>query len=51
VFETRVLEKIKTHIWCSLTLLKNLAIYEIMWKNISEMGRQQVTIWHMYITC
>jgi len=51
MFGTRVLEKIKTHILCSINFFKNLAIYEIMWKSISEMGRQQMTIWHMCIAC
>jgi hypothetical protein len=27
------------------------AIYEIMWKNIVERGRQQMTIWRMRIAC
>jgi hypothetical protein len=32
-------------------LLKNHAIYEIMWRNIVESGRPQWTIWHMRIAC
>jgi len=28
----------------------NRAIYEIMWKNILERGRPQMTIWRMRIT-
>jgi hypothetical protein len=27
----------------------NCTIYEIMWKNIVESGRPEVTIWHMWI--
>jgi len=27
------------------------AIYEIMWKNIVEHGRPQMTIWHTHIAC
>jgi len=30
--QTKVIQKIKTHILKKLTLLKNHAVYEIMWK-------------------
>jgi hypothetical protein len=30
-------------------LKKNLAIYELMWKNIVEPDRPQITIWHICI--
>jgi hypothetical protein len=39
-----VVEKIKTHISCSVTFFENLAIYEIMWKNMMEPERPQVTV-------
>jgi hypothetical protein len=29
----------------------NHAVYEIMWKNIVEQGRLQMTIYHMHIAC
>jgi hypothetical protein len=29
----------------------NRAVYEIMWKNIVEPGRPQVTTWRMRIAC
>jgi len=29
----------------------NRTVYEIMWKNIVEPGRPQITIWGMRITC
>jgi len=29
----------------------NRAFYEIMWKNTAELGRPQMTIWHMRIAC
>jgi hypothetical protein len=32
-FQTKVVEKIKTHILCSITFFENHAFYEIMWKN------------------
>jgi len=34
----KIVEKIKTHILCSINfILKNHAIYELMWKNIVEL--------------
>jgi len=41
IFQTKIVEKIKTHILCSATFffIENRAIYEIMWKNIVERGR------------
>jgi len=51
MFQTKVVGKIKTHILCSVTFLKNHAAYEIMWKNIVELGRPHKTIWHMRIAC
>jgi hypothetical protein len=30
---------------------ENRAVYEIMWKNIVEPGRRQMTIWRMRIAC
>jgi len=32
-------------------LIENRAVYEIMWKNIVEPDRLQVTIWRMRIAC
>ena len=32
-------------------LFENHAVYEIMWKNIVELGRTQVTIWHIRLAC
>jgi len=50
MFQTE-LEKIKTRILCSVTIFspENRALYEIMWKNIVEPGRAQITIWRMRI--
>ena len=47
----KFIEKIKTHILCSVTVFENRAVYEIMWKNIVERGRPQMTVWHMRIAC
>ena len=30
---------------------KNLAVYEVMWKNIVERDRLQITIWRMHVLC
>jgi len=49
MFETNTVEKIKIHILFSITVFKNCAVYEITWKNIIEMDRPQMTIWHMRI--
>jgi len=45
MFQTNVVEKIKTNILCSVTFfLENHAFYEKMWENIVERGRPQITI-------
>jgi hypothetical protein len=55
MFHTKVVEKIKTHILCSVTFTpppENRAVYEIMWKNIvDELDRPQIKIWRMRIAC
>ena len=47
----RIVEKIKTHILCSVTFffLENRAVYETMWKNTVDRGRPQMTPWRMHI--
>jgi len=30
---------------------ENHAVYEIIWKNVVERGRSQITIWRMRIVC
>jgi len=39
----KTLEKIKTHILCPISASENRVVYEIMWKNIVEPGRPQMT--------
>jgi len=51
MFQTKVVHKIKTHILCSVTFFENRAVYEIMWENIVERSRSQMTIWRMRIAC
>jgi len=49
IVETKVTEKIKTHILCSMTFLfffffgENRSVYEIMWKNMVESERPHMT--------
>ena len=35
----------------NIFFFENRAVYEIMWKNIVERGRPQMTIWRMRIAC
>jgi hypothetical protein len=52
-FSDNILEEMKKKIF-SITpppLFVNVAVYEIMWKNIVERGRPQMTMWSMRITC
>jgi hypothetical protein len=35
----------------STTFFENRTVYDIMWKNIVERGRPQMTIWRMCIAC
>jgi len=41
---TKAAEKIKTHFLYR-------AVCEIMWKNVVEPGRPQMTIWRMSVAC
>jgi len=49
MFQTKVVEKIKTHSLCSVTFFENHTIYEIRCKNSLELGRPQMTIQHILI--
>ena len=44
---------VKTCILCSVTFFffLNCAIYKIMWKNIVQLDKPHMTIWHMCIVC
>jgi len=47
MFRTKVVEKIKTHVLCSIIFFsprKSCRLWE-MWKNIVQPGRPQITIW------
>jgi hypothetical protein len=43
MFQTKVVENTKTHILCSVNS-ENYAVYEVMWKNIVEPDRPQMTM-------
>ena len=43
----KAVEKFKRRILCSVTFFANRVVYEVMWKNIVEWGRSQMTIWRM----
>jgi hypothetical protein len=52
MFQTKLVEKIKTRVLCSITFFfENRAVYEIMWENIVESDSPQMTIWRMRIAC
>jgi hypothetical protein len=52
MLQTKFVEKIKTHILCSVTFFfENRAIYEKMWKNILDPDRPQMTISSMRFAC
>jgi hypothetical protein len=44
MFQAKVVEKIKTHILCSITSAENRAVFEIMWKNVAKPDRPQMTV-------
>jgi len=52
MFQTKVVEKIKTRVPCSVTFFffENHAFYEIMWKNTAERDSPQMTIWRLNVT-
>ena len=52
IFRTKVVEKIKIYILSSIIFFfENHTVYEIMWKNTVEPGRQHVKIFRMRIAC
>jgi hypothetical protein len=48
MFQTKVVEKIKTHILYLVTLLENRDVYEIMWKNFVELVRSHDNMAHAH---
>jgi len=51
MFQTEVVEKIKTHILYSIIVFLNPAVYELTWKNTAQTGKAQMTIWRMCTAC
>jgi hypothetical protein len=52
VFQTKVVEKFKTHILFTVTFFSdNRDICKVKWKNSVERGRPQMTICRMRTTC
>jgi len=49
MLQTKVVEKVKTFYVQKLFFFEKSAVYEIIWKNIVERGRPQMTIWRMPI--
>ena len=53
ILKEKVVDKIQTHILCSIThfFSENRAVYEIMWKNMVQRDRPQMAVWRMRIAC
>ena len=51
MFQTEVVEKIKTNIFCTLTFFEIRTVYEKMWKYSVQGDRTQMTIWRTRIAC
>jgi hypothetical protein len=51
MFQTKVVEKIQTLILSVITFFKDRAAYVIVWKNIVEPDKPQMTVWPMRIAC
>ena len=45
----KFVEKIRTHVLCSINFSKNRVVYELMWKYIAELGRLLMKIRRMRI--
>jgi len=49
IFQSKVVEKIKTHIFCLVTFSKkNCAFYKIIWKYFVERGRKHENMAHVH---
>ena len=51
MFQTNFVEKIKTHILSSITLLENRIVYETVWQNMVDPDRPQMPRGPMRILC
>jgi len=50
MFQTKVVQKLETHV-ISNNIFFKIVGYEIMWKNIVEQGRPQMTTWCIRTAC
>jgi hypothetical protein len=50
MFHTKVVQKIRTHVLCSMYLQK-IVLFEITWKNSANPDRPQLTIRRLRIAC
>jgi hypothetical protein len=48
MFHAQIVEKIKTHILCSMTCFENRVVYETMWQNMVEPDRQHKNMAHAH---
>jgi len=44
-------ENQNTHFAINIYIFENSAVYETMWKNTVQLGRPQMAIWRMRISC
>ena len=51
IFQTKVVEKIKTHFMFSNFGFENRAVYEVMWESSVQPDRPQMTVLRMRIPC
>jgi len=51
MFRTNIVEKIKTHILCSVIIFRISVVYEKMWENIVARTGPRMTVWRMCIAC
>jgi len=52
MLEKNFVKKIKKHILCPITFFfEDSAVYEMIWKNIVQPVRPQMTVWRMRIAC
>ena len=52
MLQTKLVEKIKTHfVFSNFFFFENRAVYEMMWKNIVEPDRPQMTIRPLRVAC
>ena len=51
MYQTKVVQKIRTYNLCSVNFLEYRAVYEMRLKSIVEPERPQMTIWRIRVAC